>query len=86
LRTLYSRDFVVFEADMPNMYSEKEELGRLTKAPFTPVFVFLDAQGKKVAETRGFRTPAEAKALHEYITKRIYLKTSFADFMASTPR
>lgn len=54
--------------------------------PYTPVFVFLDANGRKVAETRGFRNPREAKALHEFVTKRLYLTTSLQEFLAAYPR
>ena len=54
----------------------------LTTRGYTPVFVFLDGSGRKVVETAGFRTPREGKALHEFVTKRHYLKTTWTDFLA----
>jgi hypothetical protein len=49
------------------------------------VFVFLDASGRKVLETRGFRTPREARALHEFVAKRRYLETEWPAFLAAYP-
>jgi len=83
LRELYSRDFALFEAESPSSYAQGDELRKLTSCSYTPVFVFLDASGKKVAETRGFRDEREAKGLHEYVAKRHYLKTSLKDFLAT---
>jgi len=77
---------VVFEAEPPNFYLPTDALRKFTSAAYTPVFVFLDAQGKKVHETRGFRDPREAKALHEFVSKRLYLKTKWPDFLAAYPR
>jgi thioredoxin-related protein len=76
---------VLFEADAPNTYAPDHPLGKLTRQPFTPVFVFLDAKGKKVLETRGFANPREARALHEFVSKRHYAKTSWQDFLAAYP-
>jgi thioredoxin-related protein len=86
LKNLYSKDFVVFEAEAPSNYLPDEELRKLSSASFTPVFVFLDAKGKKVLETRGFRNPREAKALHEFVSKRAYLKTQWPAFLAAYPK
>ena len=86
LKNLYSKDFAVFEAEMPSNYLPTDELRKLASANYTPVFVFLDAKGKKVLETRGFGTPREAKALHEFITKRVYLKTQWQAFLAAYPK
>ena len=86
LKNLYSKDFVVFEAEPPSNYLPNEALGKLSSARYTPVFVFLDAGGKKVLETRGFRTPREAKALHEFVSKRLYQKTRWQDFLAAYPQ
>ena len=49
------------------------------------MFVFLDAKGNKILETRGFRTPREARALHEFVAKRHYLKTEWPAFLAAYP-
>ncbi|HXV09273.1 MAG TPA: hypothetical protein VD839_00575 [Burkholderiales bacterium] len=81
LRELYSKDFALFEAESPSSYAQGDELRKLTSFSYTPVFVFLDASGKKVAETRGFRDEREAKGLHEYVAKRHYVKTSLKDFL-----
>lgn len=86
LKKLYSTDFVVFEAQAPYRYPEGHELRKLTTFPYTPVFVFLDASGKKVVETQGFRSEREAKALHEFVTKKAYRKTTLREFMASYTR
>lgn len=86
LKSLYSKDFVVFEAEAPSNYLPNDELRKLSSARYTPVFVFLDSRGKKVLETRGFRTPREAKALHEFVTKRLYLKTQWQAFLAAYPK
>ena len=71
---------------MPSNYGPNDELRKLSSASYTPVFVFLDSSGKKVLETRGFRNPQEAKALHEFITKRHYLKTQWQAFLATYPK
>jgi len=76
----------VFEAEPPSNYLPTEELRKLSSAHYTPVFVFLDASGRKVLETRGFRDPREAKALHEFVAKRAYLKTKWPDFLAVYPK
>ncbi len=76
----------MFEAEPPANYLPTEQLRKLSSASYTPVFVFLDAAGKKVHETRGFRNPREAKALHEFVSKRRYLKTKWPDFLAAYPR
>ena len=86
LQKLYSKDFVVFEAEAPARYADGHELRKLTKARFTPVFVFLDSDGKKVLENRGFRTPREARALHQFISTRAYHKSSYEAFLAAYPK
>jgi thioredoxin-related protein len=85
-KSLYSKDFVVFEAEPPSNYLPTDELRKLSTAHYTPVFVFLDSGGKKVLETRGFRNPREAKALHEFISKRHYRQTSWAEYLAAYPQ
>ncbi|MBI3041936.1 MAG: hypothetical protein HYY78_03830 [Betaproteobacteria bacterium] len=75
----------MFEAEAPSNYLPTDELRKLSSAHYTPVFVFLDAGGKKVLETRGFRNPREAKALHEFISKRLYRKTPWPAFLAAYP-
>jgi thioredoxin-related protein len=85
LQQRYSRDFILFEADSPHRYPDGHELRKLTSFPYTPVFVFLDAKGRKVVETRGFRSEREARALHEFVTKRAYLKTTLQEFLAAYP-
>ena len=82
---LYSKDFAVFEANTPRSYPEGHALRKLSTLPYTPVFVFLDAKGKKVAEMHGFRTPREAKALHEFVSKKHYTKTAWPKFFAAYP-
>jgi thioredoxin-related protein len=86
LKNLYSRDFVVFEAEAPSNYLPDDALRKLASAHYTPVFVFLDSGGKKVLETRGFRTPREAKALHEFISKRLYRTSQWPAFLAAYPK
>lgn len=86
LKNRYSRDFVVFEAEAPSNYLPNDELRKLSVAHYTPVFVFLDSSGKKVLETRGFRTPREAKALHEFISKRLYRQARWQEFLAAYPK
>ena len=86
LEKLYSRDFVLFEAAPPNAYPRDHELRKLTSRAYTPIFVFLDSSGKKVVETAGFRSEREARALHEFVTKKAYLKTSLRDFLDAYPR
>ena len=85
-KSLYAKDFVVFEAEPPSNYLPTDELRKLSTAHYTPVFVFLDSGGKKVLETRGFRNPREAKALHEFISKRHYRQTGWAEYLAAYPQ
>ena len=77
---------MLFEADTPAMYSPEETLGKLVTRRFTPVFIFLDGNGKKVLEMAGFRDQRQAKALHEFITKRLYVKTGWPEFLAAYPK
>ena len=73
------------EAKAAIRYEQTDELRKLATFGYTPNFVFLDSNGKKVFERRGFSTPREAKALHEFVTKRHYEKTKFQDFLSSYP-
>lgn len=86
MRALYSKDFVLFEAESPGLYSKQEYLGKLVTRPYTPVFVFLDGNGKKVLEMAGFRNPRQAKALHQFIAGRLYEKTSWPEFLKTYPQ
>ena len=86
LKDLYSKAFAIFEAEPPSNYLPDEHLRKLTSLQYVPVFVFVDATGKKVLETRGFRTEREARAMHEFVTKRHYQTTSLADFLAKYPQ
>jgi len=86
LKNLYSKNFAIFEAEAPSNYLPNEDLRKLSSAHYTPVFVFLDSKGKKVLETRGFRNPREAKALHEFVSKRHYLNTQWPAFLAAYPK
>ena len=86
LRKLYSQDFVVVEAQSPSTYAEGHVLRKLTRRSYTPVWVFLDADGNKVLENTGFRNPREARALHAYVTGRHYRKTKFEEFLAAYPK
>ena len=70
----------MFEAESPHLYARGSRLRQLTSRGDTPAFVFLDASGKKVAETAGFRNPREAKALHGFVSKRRYLKTTWQEY------
>lgn len=62
-----------------------EHLKKLPAARWTPNFVFLDSDGKVVLETRGFNTPREARAIHEFVAQRHYKTTDFRQFLASYP-
>ena len=86
LRKLYERDFVVFEAESPGRYPDGHELRKLTGRSYTPVWVVLDSAGKKVLESRGFRNPREARALHQFISTRAYRKSGYEDYLASYPQ
>lgn len=48
--------------------------------------MFLDSGGRKVLETRGFRNPREARALHEFVSKRLYIKSQWSAFLAAYPK
>jgi len=50
---------------------------------YIPQFVFLDAKGARVFQTRGFNNEFEAKAMHAYVASRAYEKSSFQEFSAS---
>lgn len=76
----------MFEAEPPTHYLPDETLRKLSSAHYTPVFVFLDGGGRKVLETRGFRNPREARALHEFVSKRLYTRTKWPAFLAAYPR
>lgn len=84
LKTLYSRDFILVETE-PVRRNRDEALKKLPAARWTPNFVFLDSSGAVVLETRGFSTLREAKAIHEFVTKRLYKTTDFKQFVASYP-
>jgi len=76
----------VFEANIPTSYPEGHELRKIVSFRYTPVFVFLDANGRKVLETRGFSSAREAKALHEIAAKRHYARTGLREFLAQYPK
>jgi len=76
----------VFEANIPTSYPEGHELRKIVSIRYTPVFVFLDANGRKVLETHGFRNAREAKALHEFVAKGHYTKTGLQEFLAQYPK
>lgn len=76
----------MFEAEPPSHYLPDERLRQLSKASYTPVFVFLDPAGKKILETRGFRNPREARALHEFVSKRRYTQAQWPAFLAAYPK
>jgi hypothetical protein len=86
LQKIYSKDFVVVEAESPSKYAEGQELRKLTGRSYTPVWVFLDPDGKKVLENTGFRSRHEARALHAYVSGRHYRKTTYQDFLAAYPK
>ena len=75
----------MFEAKAAVRYEQTEELRKLSTFAFTPNFVFLDSTGRKVLERRGFSTPREARAIHEFVSQRRYEKTSFQEFLAAYP-
>lgn len=77
---------MLFEAESPGLYSKQEYLGKLVSRAYTPVFVFLDGNGKKVLEMAGFRNPRQAKALHQFIAERQYEKTSWPEFLKTYPQ
>ena len=76
----------MYEAKAAVRYEQEDELRKLATFAFTPNFVFLDSSGKKVLERRGFRTPREARAIHEFVTKRHYRKMDFKEFLAAYPK
>ena len=86
LAKLYSTDFVVFVAEPVGRNAGELEVRKLPDARYVPNFVFLDSEGKKVLETRGFSNPREARALHAFVSKRLYRNTSFQEFIAAYPQ
>ena len=84
LKELYSKAFVIFETE-PVRRNRDEYLKKLPAARWTPNFVFLDSDGEVVLEIRGFNNQHEAKAIHEFVTKRLYKTTDFKQFLASYP-
>ena len=76
----------MFEANIPTSYPEGHELRKIVSFRYTPVFVFLDANGRKVLETHGFRNAREAKALHEFVSKQHYTRTGLQEFLAKYPK
>ena len=76
---------MIYEARAAVRYEQTDELRKLATFAFTPNFVFLDSSGKKVLERRGFSTPREARALHEFVTRQHYRTTRFQDFLAAYP-
>jgi hypothetical protein len=86
LRKLYAKDFVLVEVESPANYAQGHELRKLTSRGYTPVWVFLDADGTKVVENTGFRNPREARALHAYVSGRHYRTKSYQEFLAAYPK
>ena len=85
MKKRYSKDFIIVESKPPQRYPEDHELRKLTKARYTPNFVFLDYRGKQVLQTRGFDNEHEAKTIHEFVSGRAYRTTKFADYAAARP-
>ena len=86
LKERYSKDFILVEAEAASRLPRDSELYKLGEGRgWAPLFVFLDADGNKVLSTRGFNNVWEARVLHEFISKKQYLKTTYQEFLASFP-
>lgn len=86
LKELYSKDFVVVDAEAPAKYAQDHALRKLTNRSYTPVWVFLDADGNKILENTGFRNVREARALHAYVSGRHYRKMGYPEFLKTYPK
>ena len=76
----YAANFVMIEADPGSRYPEGHELRLINDKKYTPVMVFLDTEGKSVYRTTGFSNANEAHALCEFVAKRHYKTTTFAEY------
>ena len=58
------------------------ELGARLKVIGTPVFVFLEPDGKHIIKVPGFQTAEDFLSLYRYVSKGIYKKKTFAQFLS----
>jgi len=65
------------------VYSERELVRKVLKIYATPTIVFLNADGKKVAQLNGYRDPSAFRNVLEYVQTRAYYKQSLAAFIDS---
>ena len=83
LAKLYSRDFAVVITDPSWRNRGEPEVLALAAPRYSPYFIFLDPNGKRVLETRGFTNVMEAKAIHAFVSAKQYEKTTWAEFWAA---
>jgi hypothetical protein len=82
----YAKDFVIVEASWPSRYPIGHELYKLADGHKTvPLFVFLDGNGKVVQKTNGFGNAYEGRALHQFISQKLYQRMAYQEFLASFP-
>jgi thioredoxin-related protein len=75
---LYRKDFVVVTIDLRSPASDAERaLIAKYKARWAPTLVFLDGSGRELARfARGFSNVLDAQLLHEFMTRKLYTKTT----------
>lgn len=60
------------------------ELGTRLKVLGTPVFVFMSPEGKQIAKAPGFQTVKDLLFLDKFVSKGIYKKKTFAQYISET--
>ncbi len=63
--------------------SEKA-LAQQIKVQYTPTMVFLNHDNQVVARTNGYRSPAQLQKILDYISRKIYLNLTLAEYIART--
>lgn len=66
--------------DENSSYSEKT-LATQLKVHFTPTLIFINADGKKVFQMNGYRTPAAFKHVLNYVKDKQYLNIKLVDYV-----
>lgn len=90
VRKLYTNHYVLVYVDAESSkrmrlpsgeYITEMELGARLKAMVTPVFLFLEADGKTIHQIAGFQTAETFRDLDRYVHQGHYQKQTFNQFL-----
>ena len=82
LKALYQPNYLVVLTDLREPGDEGRKVVAKYKVRWAPTILFLDAQGRKVADLRGgFKNEREAILTHEFVSQKLYAKSDLAAYV-----